>query len=60
MGMSQKKYLPGQVVQLFLFFLSLNMNFDFFSPLRRAEVETVCLVRVVEVVGLVKMGHVLT
>lgn len=42
MGMSQKKYLPGQVVHFcFLsFFLSLNTNFDFFSLLRRAEVET--------------------
>lgn len=36
-----EKYLPGQVVQLFLFFLFfLNTNLTFFSPLRRAEVET--------------------
>jgi len=37
-------------------------EFDFFSPLRRAEVEIdglpACLVRVVEVVGLVNMGRV--
>lgn len=39
MGMSQKKYLPGQVVDFFFSF-SLNTKFDFFSPLRRAEVET--------------------